>query len=202
MNEQQIKAIVFDVDGVLCQPLYRFASYLEREYQITREQTKGFFTGPFLQCIVGRADLKVEVAPFLDEWGWPGTVDSFLHHWFAEEASVDQQLIEVIARLRASSYACFVASNQEQYRTAYLRKEMGFATLVNHTFTSAEVGVAKPAQQFFDHVTQAILLLPSEILFWDDTLANVQAAAAYGWHAEQYLDFARFQRRMAELGLL
>ncbi len=200
--EKALRALVFDLDGVFCRPLYRFASYLAREHQITSEQTKAFFAGPFLRCIVGQADLKVELAPFVREWGWLGTVDSFLQHWFAEEAAVDPQLVEVIGRLRASGYACFVATNQEQYRTAYLRTEMGFAELVDGVFTSAELGVAKPAQAFYAHVTQAINVSPGEILFWDDTLANVQAAVACGWHAEQYVDFARFQQRMEALGLL
>ena len=39
-------------------------------------------------------------------------------------------------------------------------------------------------------------LTGDEILFWDDSAANVACARDCGWHAEQYTDFGEFQRIM------
>ena len=55
-----IRAAVLDVDGVLVNPPYRFAKYLEQMHGLTRQHTWPFFTGHFLACIVGRAGLTVD----------------------------------------------------------------------------------------------------------------------------------------------
>jgi FMN phosphatase YigB (HAD superfamily) len=39
-----ISAVIFDADGVVIFP-WRFARYLEQEFNITREMTRGFFRG-------------------------------------------------------------------------------------------------------------------------------------------------------------
>ncbi|MCB0139116.1 MAG: hypothetical protein KDE50_04325, partial [Caldilineaceae bacterium] len=65
-----IKALLLDADGVVIFP-WRFAQYLAREHGITPAQTRGFFGGVFLDCLVGRADLKEELPPFLAQWNWP-----------------------------------------------------------------------------------------------------------------------------------
>lgn len=186
-------ALVLDLDGVICRPAYRFARYLEREHGLTSDHTRVFFTGPFLDCTRGQADLKEVIAPFLSQWGWSESVDRFLEIWFAEESSVDARLLEVVRQLRATGKRCYVATVQERYRTAYLRQEMGFAHLFDHLFTSAEVGAVKPQREFYAAVTQAIGLPPERLLFWDDALENVTAARSYGWQAEHYTGYEQFR---------
>lgn len=185
-------ALVFDVDGVLCPATFRFAAYLEREHQLTGAQTREFFTGPFLDCLVGKADLKQVILPFLVQWGWQGSLDDFLQRWFGEESLVDARLLTVVRQIRARGIHCYVATNQEQYRTHYLREQMGFIDCFDQVFSSAEVGVTKPQTQFYAYVTQTIGTPPERILFWDDSPSNVTAARAYGWQAEHYTDYHTF----------
>ena len=72
-----IRSVLFDADGVVILP-NRFSAYLERERGLTRERMQGFFRGIFEECIVGRADLRVVLPPFLAAWGWHDGVDAFL----------------------------------------------------------------------------------------------------------------------------
>ncbi len=156
------------------------------------QHTREFFGGRFLDCIVGRADPKQEIAPFLSAWGINEPVEAHLTRWFEVEREVDQRLLAAVKTLRQRGIRCYVGTNQERYRAAYLRNEMAFAHLFDGVFASAELGVAKPEALFFAKATEAIGVPPNEILFWDDYSKNVEAAREYGWHAELYTTFDAF----------
>jgi putative hydrolase of the HAD superfamily len=198
-NPMNIRAVVFDVDGVLVNPPYRFAKYLERTHGLTMQHTREFFAGRFLECIVGRADLKIELTPFLSAWRINESVEAFVTRWFEIEREADAHLLAAVQALRQRGIRCYVGTNQERYRAAYLRKEMGFAHLFDGVFASAELGVAKPEALFFAKATEAIGMPPNEILFWDDYPKNVEAAREYGWHAELYTTFDTFAITMQSL---
>jgi putative hydrolase of the HAD superfamily len=190
-----IQALLFDADGVVVHP-FRFAEYLAREHGLARDDTRDFFQGIFLECLVGRADLKTAIAPFLARWGWPDTLDAFLQRWFIEEDVPDQRMLAAIADLRRRGMPCYLATNQEQYRIAYMRAQMGFGQIFDGIFASVDIGAMKHDQAFYIAVTAALRLPADTILFWDDSAGNVAVARAYGWHAEQYVDFATFQAAM------
>jgi putative hydrolase of the HAD superfamily len=50
-------------------------------------------------------------------------------------------------------------------------------------FVSNELGKRKPAPEAFHAVAQAMDVPPERIVFFDDTLANVEGALAVGMHA-------------------
>jgi FMN phosphatase YigB (HAD superfamily) len=53
-----------------------------------------------------------------------------------------------------------------------------------HQFLSFEIGHMKPSGEIFQHVEQVTGRRPNQILFFDDSKANVDGAKACGWHAE------------------
>lgn len=192
-----IKAILFDADGVIVYPPFRFVAYLEQHHGLTMADTQGFFRGPFQECLVGRADLKETIAPFLDEWGWDGSVDAFLDCWFTEEHVIDQRLLAVVEAYRDQGIYCGLATNQERYRLDYMTQEMGFGNHFDGIFGSATVGAVKPQRLFYQRITQALNLAPQQILFWDDSPRNVAAAIEFGWHAEHYTTFPTFEIQLS-----
>lgn len=184
-----ISAVLFDADGVVIFP-WRFARYLEQEFGITREMTREFFRGAFEECLTGRADLWDVLPPFLEQWGWQGSLADFTRTWFEEENAVDTRLVSVIRRLRASGYICCLASSQERRRSEYMTTKMGFAEIFDRLFFSHALGVAKPDPAFFRLVMEGLNLNGEQLLFWDDDAQNVDAARRCGWNAELYRSFA------------
>ena len=118
-----IKIFLFDADGVVIIPSERFSDRFSREFNVDyEEKIPPFFENDFEPCLTGRADLKEIIKPYLKRWGWKKSVDELLEYWFENENHIDERVIEVIKKLRAIGIKCYLATNQEKYRTQYLRK--------------------------------------------------------------------------------
>jgi putative hydrolase of the HAD superfamily len=192
-----IDILLFDVDGVLANGR-SFSEHLACEHGITAESTAPFFRGRFLDCLVGRGDLRQELAAHLPGWGWPGTVEQFLDDWFTSEHVINELLMTAVRRYRARGIRCYIATNQEQYRTRYIREQMGFADAFDGLFASAEIGYMKHDPAFFAHLLHTLgPVPPSTVLFWDDSATNVATARSVGLCAKVYHGFAAFQQTMA-----
>jgi putative hydrolase of the HAD superfamily len=190
-----IQAVLFDADGVIIHP-FRFAAYLEREHGISRTMTEPFFRGVFLECLTGQRDLKTAVEPFLTSWDWNSGVASFLECWLREDDAPDHAMLAEVAALRKSGTRCYLATNQERYRAAYMREQMRFGEQFDGIFASCYLGVMKPDPAFFTHVATRLGVPPEQILFWDDAPANVEQARACGWCAELFSDHAGYRATM------
>lgn len=191
-----LKAVLFDVDGVLLIG-ERWDKELASTYGITPDALASFFAGPFQRCLVGEADLKAELAPYLPRWGWQHSIDDFLSYWFRQYV-VNKPLLRAIGRLRQRGLACYLATQQEGYRAAYLLHELGFAHCFDGMFSTAGLGCLKREARFFTAIVDSLQAYrPAEILFWDDTPAHVATARSVGLQAEVYRGFAAFQQRMS-----
>jgi putative hydrolase of the HAD superfamily len=191
-----IKAILFDADGVLINgPM--FSEYLARDYDITQDDTKTFFTGVFKDCVTGKADLKEVLPPYLKEWGWKKSVDEFIEYWHTVEHTINQDLVKYIQDLRKKGIKCYLATNQTKYRFEYILKEMEFNTFFDKCYVSAQLGYRKPDMDFYRKVMKDLEGIErKEVLFWDDTPQNIAAAKEFGMHAELYTSVEDFKQRM------
>lgn len=187
-----IKTILFDADGVLITNKRKFSDHLADDLNITREMTDPFYKGPFKDCLVGKADLKVEIAPFLPRWGWKGSVDDFLKLWFEVEHKLDTELLAHIQKLRIEGIKCYIATNQEKYRAQYMKEYMEFGPMFDGLFASDHIGYCKPDPKFFSHILNTLHIKPHETAFWDDTQQNVDAAKELGIQAKLYTTYENF----------
>jgi len=175
-----MKTFVFDADGVICVG-ESFGIALEREHQIPRERLAPFFTGPFLECVLGRRDLKEVIASHAGEWGWRKSVEDLLAFWFRSEDVISLAAVECVRSLRQKGHVCVLGTNQEKYRTSYLRSEMGLAEEFDRIFASCELGKAKPSAAFFSAIQERLEVPTDSLCLVDDSEMNVAAAKAAGW---------------------
>jgi 2-haloacid dehalogenase len=67
---------------------------------------------------------------------------------------------------------------------------------------SGETGLIKPDEQIFRYSLDRFDLAPEEVLFVDDNLANVEAAASVGMHATQFSTVRHLRDVLLDFGLL
>lgn len=190
-----IKAILVDADGVVVKGP-RFSDILEEKYGITRDKTEPFFSSEFQMAQIGRVNLREVLIPYLERWGWNGTVDDLIKVWFGS-VEPDPQMMQKIAELRGKGIKCCLASNQEKLRAAYLANEMGLEKFFDKIFVSAHIGHKKPLVEFFEYIAEHLEgIKKEEVLFWDDKNTNVDAARSFGFQAEQFRDFDDFCKKL------
>jgi putative hydrolase of the HAD superfamily len=180
-----VRAIVFDVDGVLIRP-WGFADLLRERHGISRATTEEFFRGPFVTCLVGRANLEDTLPPYLARWGWPGSTHEFIRLWLESDDTPSADALAAVARFRRPGDIVCVASNQERLRARCIESDMGFAARFDKLFFSCDLGVMKPDEAFYAAVQSELHLAPQQIHFWDDSPRHMQAARDAGWNARVY----------------
>jgi len=188
-----IKAVIFDADGVVNDGKLMNAE----QFGITFETMQPFFRGPFVECRMGKADLRDVLPAHLKEWRWKGTLDEFLDHWFISGNTVNPKVVDTIRMLRTAGIKTYLGTNQEKHRLEYMRKQMDYQNLFDGIFASAELKAEKPHREFFELVHKNLPYQKEEILFWDDSEKNVEAARHYGFHTEHFVTDEDFAEKMA-----
>ncbi|GAB3655402.1 hypothetical protein GCM10027596_08370 [Nocardioides korecus] len=64
-----------------------------------------------------------------------------------------------------------------------MREQMGYADLLDRSYYSCDLGLAKPDPAYFTHVLTDLDLPADRVAFVDDRLPNVEGAASIGIHA-------------------
>ncbi|HTL39477.1 MAG TPA: HAD family hydrolase [Methylomirabilota bacterium] len=194
-----IKIILFDGDGVIINKPMLFSQHLSNDYNVPMDLILPFFAGEFQDCLVGKADLKEVVKPYLSKWGWIKSVDELLAYWFNNENYIDKRIAGVISKIRKEGIKCYLHSNQEKYRTDFMKKQMKIDAMVDGVFSSAYLGVKKPQAEFWQQAFDKIQpVKKSEVLVWDDDEENIASAAKFGFNAELYKDYSSFNQVMSK----
>lgn len=196
------KCILFDADGVVINTDV-FSVQYQKQFGVSNDEMLPFFKGIFQECLVGKADLKEAVLPYLADWKWNGTVDEFLEYWFRAEHHIDKRILKLIKTLKSKDIKCYLATKQEKYRTEYMRSKMGFDDIFDHIFSSADLGHKKPEREFYKSVFEWIKkndgFEKEELFFVDDSKENVDSAIDYGIDSWLYTDFDDFEKKVVAL---
>jgi putative hydrolase of the HAD superfamily len=187
-----MKAILFDADGVIINS-EMFSLQYQKEFDVSNNEMLPFFNNEFQECIKGKLDLKEIIKPWLEKWKWDKSVDEFLLFWFKSEHKIDNRIIELIRKLKEKNIKCYLATNQEKYRTEYMRNDMKFKEYFDDIFSSAEIGHKKPDKEFFDFILNQLKnkynINSDKILFVDDSRENIEAAEHLGIETLLYKKF-------------
>lgn len=185
-----IKAVLFDADGVLTLPEEVFTVMYSKSHGLDPEPFERFFRESWSAIVTGKKDLKESIVENPELWQWNGSADELLEYWFKTEDVRNEELLALIGDLKQRGLSCYLATDQERYRGEYM-KDMMFKDLFEHYFVSSELGVTKTNPKFFEVIIEQLQLAnpelkASDIVFFDDSQSKVDTACSVGINGQLY----------------
>jgi putative hydrolase of the HAD superfamily len=199
-----LKALMVDVDGVvLVHPDPKgWSVNLERDLGLSAERLQQMFFKPHFGDIVhGRAGLHERLGPVLAEIAPHLSSEALVTYWFEQDAHLDHDLLDQLAEVRSRGIALHLATVQEHQRADYLWRTLGLRERFDAMHYAADLGWAKPAQEFFAAIEARTGFKPAELFFIDDKPDNIEAARTRGWRGAVWTGKRRLADLMREAGL-
>lgn len=103
---------------------------------------------------------------------------------------IPEHRLDALSRLR-SSYGIYLLSNTNpimwnaKIAGEFRKQGRDIGAYFDGLVTSFDAKCLKPGAAIFEYACSTLGIIPEETLFLDDSLANVEAARALGFHAEQ-----------------
>jgi epoxide hydrolase-like predicted phosphatase len=200
---KMISAVIFDVGGVLVRtedPLPR--RRLEERLGLSR----GAAEAMVFNSDMGRAAQLGEITTY-QLWVWvqqqlqldDSGIARFKHEFFAGDR-VNVGLMAYIRTLRGS-YQTAIISNAFDNLLDYLKEDYPIADAFDLIVGSAYEHIMKPQATIFERTLSRLGKAPSETVFVDDFIHNIEGARALGIHAVHYEPGVDIPAVFAELGI-
>jgi 2-haloacid dehalogenase len=109
---------------------------------------------------------------------------------------------DFLRRLHSAGYPLFGITNSSAEKFPILRKKFPFLSLFARILLSGEAGVNKPDPRIFRLFLDRTGRTKEEILFIDDTEANVASARRLGWDAVRFLSAEQLEKAFSARSLL
>ncbi len=182
-----IKAVLFDADGVLQQEVEggrEKLACLDGSATPNEAFLQDFFRAE-MPCMRGDADMADTIAEVLKKWGSPFSVEHAIET-HTKIVTMNPESIEVVRALRKSGVGAYLATNQHEYRARYMSEVFGYADIFDGEFYSCRLGTKKPEPDYFRAILKSLSFPPERLLFIDDRKQNVAAAKSVGIHGVEY----------------
>lgn len=183
-HAEPVAAVLFDCDGVL-----QFAKdgWFDRLAELSEEfdfhLLEEMWTAEW-PALRGEETLHDGIARLVRDRGLPPDhVDLIVSLW--DNMRIDEAAWQIVRDVRAAGTPAYLATNQHSYRRD-LMLDLGYADLVDGTFFSCDVGAAKPDVAYFEAIPTELGVAAHRIVFVDDVVANVEAAAGLGVRAVRH----------------
>lgn len=189
---KKIKAIIFDVDGVVFNSLDKSGHYLwskniKTDLGLSSEHFKLIFSSNWDNVTRGKITInehlntvfRHEIFKDLKLNGL--TPDTYIDYWLYHDNHVNAEMIDFTKKLAIPIY---LGTNQDEYRTKHIIKQVGSSFA--GCFSSYQIGHIKPEKEFFDYIEKKLQLQPNELFLIDDISVYIEGAKACGWNAFLY----------------
>jgi 2-haloacid dehalogenase len=147
----------------------------------------------FAEAVEARATAFPE---FADE------VRLFHSRWEETLGGPIEENVALLKRLRAGNRPVYALSNFAHEKFARARKLYAFLDAFDLSVISGHVGAVKPDPRIYEILFERAKRRPGELLFVDDSLANVRASEALGMAAIHYKPGVDLEAELAARGAL
>lgn len=198
-----VKAAVFDLGNVLLQ--WDPEGYYDSKFGEARR--KAFFDAVPIEEVNHRSDqgesLSQMVAELAEEFpDWATEIRVWSDEWIKICAPAIKGSVILLEQLKQANVPVFSLTNFGDETFEIARQTYSFLDLFDQQFVSARLKVVKPDPGIYEALEQATGFSGGELIFTDDKLENIQAAAARGWKTHHFTSSDGWARALVSAGLL
>ena len=193
-----IKAIVYDLDGMVFHEPHYFTQELEKRYGIPITESLFSKDPDYIACNEGKMSLDEFLRPYYEKWQkhekFNLSFEETKQEWF-DFSKVDPEMIELAKKLKQQGIRNVIATNNTRERIAYLREEHNLDDAFE-IIGSFDLGVMKPAEEYFSKLMQKLGLKPEKVLYYDDKKSTITILQKLGFDAVIYRDIEKFKKNL------
>ncbi|HZZ25625.1 MAG TPA: HAD family phosphatase [Roseiarcus sp.] len=196
--------VVFDIGNVL---LRRNPRYLYRKVFDDEERMERFLATALGMDFVSHTDIAEDFAGALDARAksfpeFAEEVRMFRPRWIETLGGPIEENVALLRRLRASGKPVYALSNFARETFTLAERHDDFLSEFDERVISGPVGVVKPDQRIYEILFERVGRRPNELLFIDDSAANVGAAQALGMPAIHFRPGVDLEKELVTRGAL
>jgi len=182
-----IKTVLFDVGGVLISDSSfqkAFTTFVSESYELDdfyQSNKRYFFVYQLLK--------ELETGALDDRQFWSKMTEKIerepiqtVENFFSEIAPIEersQSILDLVEKLQQANIFVGILSNTSKSYSQRLRT-LGYYQAFEKIYLSCDIGFWKPDVQAYAYVAKDLNFQPEEILFIDDSKANIEAAEKFG----------------------
>lgn len=202
LQAAQIKAIVFDFGGVIAKSDHEeIANFIASTLNISPQE-----------AAMALVDLKKQSATCRDELSfWTHFAQSkgkkLPSDWMVRLSDAKFNaiktipgMIDLVKKLQVMGFKTALLSNVRESQ-AQLKSKLGYYQLFEPALFSFEIGVSKPDPKAYQILLEKLKLPPSEILFIDNKLPNIETAKSLGIDAIQFENTDQLIKELKQRGI-
>ncbi len=211
VSDRKLKAAIFDLGGVMTEPLFRNRGDIDPEYF----NLVAFFLNDFRDVYhlpTGAHDLHLlEIGKLSDEEFFDRMCRRYVEAGHEPiEARTAQRvifgrgfvastaMIDAVRQIKGAGYRTALLTNVSRDGESLWRDLIPVDDLFDVVIDSSRVGLRKPDAAIYQLTCERLGVQPEECLFIDDLECNVDAARALGMDAIQCLDPAEIADQVVQ----
>ena len=194
-----IKAIICDVAGVMLHPEDEgLIRWCVRAYNIKREVFEPVYLRLQMQYERDKYNEKEYLKRLFRELRRP-LDKNFLNKKFSYKRK-NPAVMKLVKALN-KKLPVYYLTNEGRGYWQKTDKKYRISSLVTKGFASYQFGSRKPARRLFQAILKKIRCRPSEVIFIDDSKANVEGGRKIGFHAIQFRNLAQLKKELKKFGV-
>jgi len=203
LSRTHIDVVLFDVGGVLVElsGMQTLLGWLKGGVTVDELWVRWLRSKAVREFETGLMDADDFAVALTREFGLPVQPKAFLESFSAWPLGLYPGTLGMLARI-PRRYRRALLSNSNALHWPRLSNDMGLGAAFDHHFVSHLTGKIKPDAAAFEDVLESLSCAPAHVLFLDDNLLNVEAAANIGMHAARVQGPREAQRVLTEFGII
>jgi putative hydrolase of the HAD superfamily len=203
-GSSEIEFVLFDLGGVLIDPggvgPLRALSGIGSDEELWAR----WLGCPWVRRFeAGSCSAEEFASGFIEDWGLALTAASFLEEFGRWPGTEFTGASELVAQVREAVPVGFLSNaNAYQWHARFGGLALTSSSAFDYRFLSFELGLVKPDPEIFAVVAARLPAPKGRVLFLDDNLVNVDAAAAGGFAARRVQGPREARAALVEAGVL